>query len=181
MGKLLEDSLVDMNDAAHTFDYYAGLAVEMHGQTLAGTGREHEHGGARAGRRDGRHHAVELPASSWPPGRLAPSLAAGNVMILKPATVSPLTTLELARIFEEAGLPEGVLQVVTGPGGAVGDRLATSPHVDMVAFTGSVEVGKHIMKVGSDTVKKRRPRARRQEPEHRLRRRRLRGGRSTAR
>ncbi len=86
--------------------------------------------------------------------KAAPSLAAGNVMILKPASVSPLTTLELARIFEEVGLPEGVLQVVTGPGGSVGDRLATSPEVDMVAFTGSVDVGKHIMKVGSGTVKR---------------------------
>jgi betaine-aldehyde dehydrogenase len=86
--------------------------------------------------------------------KTAPALAAGNVMIIKPATVSPLTTLELARIFEEVGLPEGVLQVVTGPGGSVGDRLATSAQVDMVAFTGSVEVGKHIMKVGSDTVKR---------------------------
>ena len=86
--------------------------------------------------------------------KAAPALAAGNVMILKPASVSPLTTLELARIFEEAGLPAGVLQVVTGPGGSVGDRLATAADVDMVAFTGSVEVGKHIMKVGSDTVKR---------------------------
>ena len=60
--------------------------------------------------------------------------------------MSPLTNLELARIFEEAGLPEGVFQVITGPGGEIGDYLAGSPLVDMVAFTGSVEVGKHIMR-----------------------------------
>ncbi len=153
MGKLLEDSLVDMNDAAHTFDYYAGLAVEMHGQTLQVPGESmsmvvREPIGVTVGITPWN---FPILMAAW---KAAPSLAAGNVMILKPASVSPLTTLELARIFEEAGLPAGVLQVVTGPGGSVGDRLATAADVDMVAFTGSVEVGKHIMKVGSDTVKR---------------------------
>ena len=153
MGKLLEDSLVDMNDAAHTFDYYAGLAVEMHGQTLQVPGESmsmvvREPVGVTVGITPWN---FPILMAAW---KAAPALAAGNVMIIKPASVSPLTTLELARIFEEAGLPAGVLQVVTGPGGSVGDRLATSADVDMVAFTGSVEVGKHIMKVGSDTVKR---------------------------
>ena len=153
MGKLLEDSLVDMNDAAHTFDYYAGLAVEMHGQTLQVPGDSmsmvvREPVGVTVGITPWN---FPILMAAW---KAAPALAAGNVMIIKPASVSPLTTLELARIFEEAGLPAGVLQVVTGPGGSVGDRLATSADVDMVAFTGSVEVGKHIMKVGSDTVKR---------------------------
>jgi betaine-aldehyde dehydrogenase len=85
---------------------------------------------------------------------VAPSLAAGNVMILKPASVSPLTSIELARIFTEVGLPEGVFQVLTGPGGQVGDYLASSSDIDMVAFTGSVEVGKSIMRAGAENVKK---------------------------
>ena len=89
--------------------------------------------------------------AAWKAG---PSLAAGNVMILKPATVSPLTNLELAKVFEEAGLPKGVLQVVTGPGGEVGDYLAGHQDVDMVAFTGSVEVGKSIMRRAAENVKK---------------------------
>ena len=153
MGKLLEDSLVDMNDTAHTFEYYAGLAQEMHGQTLQVPGESmsmvvREPVGVTVGITPWNYPVL---MAAW---KAAPSLAAGNVMILKPASVSPLTTLELARIFEEVGLPEGVLQVVTGPGGSVGDRLATSPEVDMVAFTGSVDVGKHIMKVGSGTVKR---------------------------
>ena len=153
MGKLLEDSLVDMNDAAHTFEYYAGLAQEMHGQTLEVPGESmsmvvREPVGVTVGITPWNYPIL---MAAW---KAAPALAAGNVMILKPASVSPLTSLELAKIFEEAGLPEGVLQVVTGPGGSVGDRLATSTDVDMVAFTGSVEVGKHIMKVGSDTVKR---------------------------
>ena len=153
MGKLLEDSLVDMNDAAHTFEYYAGLAQEMHGQTLQVPGESmsmvvREPVGVTVGITPWNYPIL---MAAW---KAAPALAAGNVMILKPASVSPLTTLELARIFEEAGLPAGVLQVVTGPGGSIGDRLVTSPDVDMVAFTGSVEVGKHIMKVASDTVKR---------------------------
>jgi len=153
MGKLLEDSLVDMNDAAHTFDYYAGLAVEMHGQTLQVPGESmsmvvREPVGVTVGITPWN---FPILMAAW---KAAPALAAGNVMIIKPASVSPLTTLELARIFEDVGLPDGVLQVVTGPGGSVGDRLATSPEVDMVAFTGSVEVGKHIMKAASDTVKR---------------------------
>ncbi len=153
MGKLLEDSLVDMEDAAHTFDYYAGLAVEMHGQTLEVPGDTmsmvvREPIGVTVGITPWNYPMLMV---AWKAG---PALAAGNVMILKPATVSPLTALELARIFEEAGLPKGVLQVVTGPGGEVGDRLVSSPLVDMVAFTGSVEVGKHIMRTAADTVKK---------------------------
>ena len=153
MGKLLEDSLVDMNDAAHTFDYYAGLAVEMHGQTLEVPGDTmsmvvREPIGVTVGITPWNYPMLMV---AWKAG---PSLAAGNVMIVKPATVSPLTTLELARVFEEAGLPKGVFQVVTGPGGEVGDRLASAPEADMVAFTGSVEVGKHIMRKAADTVKK---------------------------
>jgi len=153
MGKLLEDSLVDMNDTAHTFEYYAGLAVEMHGQTLEVPGDTmsmvvREPVGVTVGITPWNYPVLMV---AWKAG---PSLAAGNVMIVKPATVSPVTTLELARIFEEAGLPKGAFQVVTGPGGEVGDRLASAPQVDMVAFTGSVEVGKHIMRKAADTVKK---------------------------
>jgi betaine-aldehyde dehydrogenase len=153
MGKLLGDSLVDVNDAAHTFDYYAGLAIEQHGQTLEVPGDSmsmvvREPIGVTAGITPWNY---PLLMAAW---KVAPSLAAGNVMILKPASVSPLTSIELARIFAEVGLPEGVFQVLTGPGGEVGDYLASSPDVDMVAFTGSVEVGKAIMRAGAENVKK---------------------------
>ena len=153
MGKLFADSLIDMNDAAHTFDYYAGLAVEQHGQTLEVPAASmsmvvREPIGVTAGITPWNFPVL---MAAW---KLAPSLAAGNVMILKPASVSPLTSLELAKIFAEVGLPKGVVQVITGPGGEVGDYLASSADVDMVAFTGSVEVGKHIMRTGADNVKK---------------------------
>jgi betaine-aldehyde dehydrogenase len=153
MGKLYEDALLDMSDCAHTFDYYAGLAVEQHGQTLEVPGESlsmvvREPVGVTVGITPWNYPIL---MAAW---KLAPSLAAGNVMILKPATVSPITTLELARALQEIGLPEGVFQVVTGSGGEIGDYLVRSPHVDMVAFTGSVVVGKHIMREGSETVKK---------------------------
>ena len=86
--------------------------------------------------------------------KFASALAAGNVVIIKPASVSPLTTIGMARIFEEVGLPRAVFQVVVGPGRSVGDHLASSPLVDMVTLTGSLEVGRHIMARAASTVKK---------------------------
>lgn len=153
MGKLLEEALVDMTDTAHTFELYAGMVQDQHGETLEVPGDTmsmvvREPVGVTVGITPWNY---PLLMAAWKAG---PSLAAGNVMILKPATVSPLTSLELARVFEEAGLPKGVFQVVTGPGGEIGDHLAGHPDVDMVAFTGSVDVGKHIMRRAADNVKK---------------------------
>ena len=78
----------------------------------------------------------------------------GNSVVLKPASQSPLTALRLAELAAEAGLPDGVLNVVTGPGGVIGDALARHPGVDKVAFTGSTEVGKSLLRaVGESDVK----------------------------
>jgi len=153
MGKLLEESRVDMLDTAHTFELYAGMVQDQHGETLEVPGETmsmvvREPVGVTVGITPWNYPML---MAAWKAG---PSLAAGNVMILKPATVSPLTNLELARVFEEAGLPKGVFQVVTGPGGEIGDYLAGHQDVDMVAFTGSVEVGKHIMRRAAENVKK---------------------------
>ncbi|MFD8820352.1 aldehyde dehydrogenase family protein, partial [Streptomyces sp. NPDC059627] len=76
--------------------------------------------------------------------KLAPALAAGNAVVLKPARTTPLTALALAACFVEAGLPEGVLSVVTGPGGVLGDALVSDPRVRKVSFTGSTSTGEHI-------------------------------------
>jgi aldehyde dehydrogenase (NAD+) len=92
-----------------------------------------------------------LQMAAW---KIAPAIAAGNSVILKPASYTPLSSIELGRICAEAGLPEGVVNVLPGPGGAVGEALVTSPLVDKVAFTGSTEVGKRIMQLASGTVKK---------------------------
>ena len=80
-----------------------------------------------------------LTIASW---KLAPALAAGNTVVLKPAELTPLTALELERIALDAGLPEGVLNVVAGPGTVAAQRLVEHPDVAKIAFTGSTAVGR---------------------------------------
>lgn len=86
--------------------------------------------------------------------KIAPALVMGNSIIVKPASNTPLGTLKLAELAVAAGLPPGVFNVVTGPGSTVGEALVTHPEVDKIAFTGSTEVGRTIMKQASGTVKK---------------------------
>ncbi len=86
--------------------------------------------------------------------KAAPALAAGNTMVLKPATYTPLSALEYARLALQAGVPPGALNVVTGPGAEVGVELATNPGVDRMAFTGSTEVGRKVMAMAAPTIKK---------------------------
>jgi len=86
--------------------------------------------------------------------KLGPALAAGNTVVMKPDAQTPLTLLELARAADEVGMPPGVLNVVTGPGSVVGARLAEHPDVRKVAFTGSTDIGKTVMRAAADNVKK---------------------------
>ncbi len=86
--------------------------------------------------------------------KAAPALIVGNTVILKPASYTPITTLELGRAFQDAGLPPGVLNVITGPGAEVGDELSRNSKVDMVGLTGDTATGKRIMEAASSTVKR---------------------------
>src|SRR5207249_2937039 len=86
--------------------------------------------------------------------KVAPALAAGNTVVLKPAELTPLTALELERIAPEAGLPEGVLNVVAGPGSVCGKRLVEHPDVAKIACTGSTEVGREIARGAAATIKR---------------------------
>src|SRR5207253_7225004 len=86
--------------------------------------------------------------------KIAPAIAAGNTVVIKPASYTPLTTLEIGRLCLEAGLPEGVVNVVSGPGAGAGEELVASPLVDTVSFTGSTEVGRRIMQLASSNIKK---------------------------
>lgn len=86
--------------------------------------------------------------------KVAPAIAAGNTIVLKPASYTPLSALEYARLAQEAGVPRGVINVVLGPGPKVGEELVTNPKVDRVAFTGSTDVGRRIMALAASTVKK---------------------------
>ena len=85
--------------------------------------------------------------------KVAPALAAGNCVVHKPASDTPLTALALAQVALDAGVPDGVYNLITGPGGAVGDALVKSPKVDKIAFTGSTSVGMGLIRNGADTVK----------------------------
>src|SRR5262245_22418254 len=86
--------------------------------------------------------------------KIGPALAAGNSVVIKPDEKTPLTLLRLCEIAQECGVPDGVINLVTGPGPTVGARLAEHPDVDKVAFTGSTPVGREIMRLASGTVKK---------------------------
>ena len=86
--------------------------------------------------------------------KIAPALIMGNCVVLKPASYTSISALIIAEAAKAAGIPDGVLNVITGPGGELGNVLCTHPHVDKIAFTGSTEVGRQIMKLAADTVKK---------------------------
>ncbi|CAG0992911.1 MAG: aminobutyraldehyde dehydrogenase [Candidatus Methanoperedens sp.] len=86
--------------------------------------------------------------------KMAPALAAGNTVVIKPASLTPLTLLEFAKLAQIAGVPDGVLNVVTGPGEVIGEELATSPNVDMISLTGDTSTGKKIMQMASGNLKK---------------------------
>jgi betaine-aldehyde dehydrogenase len=83
-----------------------------------------------------------------------PALAAGNTVVIKPASVTPLTTIELGKLMEKAGVPKGAINVVTGPGATVGESLVTHPGVDVVGITGDTVTGSRIMELASHTVKR---------------------------
>jgi len=86
--------------------------------------------------------------------KIAPALIMGNTIVIKPASNTPLTAVILAEAAKAAGIPPGVFNVIPGPGGALGKTICTHPDVDKIAFTGSTEVGREIMRMASDTVKK---------------------------
>ena len=154
MGKLLSEALVDMSGAAYALDCAARVAAtrlidqpHVSSAPLFGTLMREPIGVVVAI----TPWNFPLKLASW---KFAYALAAGNVVVVKPASISPLTTLEMARIFQEAGLPAGAFQVLVGPGHTVGDYLCSSPLVDMVTLTGSLEVGVQIMRQAAGTVKK---------------------------
>jgi acyl-CoA reductase-like NAD-dependent aldehyde dehydrogenase len=151
-GKPIGDSRGEMGMVAETFHYYAGMPERMLGDTIPVSG------GVDVTFREPLGVVAlivpwnfPLTIASW---KMAPALAAGNTLVLKPAGLTPLTALEFERIALEAGIPEGVVNVVVGPGSKVGKRLVEHPDVAKVAFTGSTEVGKGIMAGAAGTIKR---------------------------
>src|SRR6266478_5740249 len=153
-GKTLFDSgKVEIPFAAEVFRYYAGWATKIHGETLQLRDNAFTFTLRQPVGVVGAIVPWNFPflLSSW---KLAPALAAGNTIVLKPASQTPLTALKFAELCQEAGLPEGVVNVVTGPGGKVGMAMVRDPRVDKIAFTGSTEVGKQIMREAAGTLKR---------------------------
>ena len=150
-GKPIRDARDEVLGAAQCFEYYAGAATRIFGETIPVSA-------------PGLDFTLREPVgvvalivpwnfpltiASW---KVAPALAAGNAAILKPASYTPLSALELGRIALEAGLPEGVLNVITGPGSTTGNALAGHPGVDKIAFTGETLTGVSILQQAAPNI-----------------------------
>jgi acyl-CoA reductase-like NAD-dependent aldehyde dehydrogenase len=154
VGKPIRDTLrVDVPSAATTFQWYAETIDKVYGE-IGPTGPDalslvtREPIGVVAAIVPWNYPLI---ITAW---KLGPALATGNSVVLKPASQSPLSALRLAELASEAGLPDGVLNVVPGPGAVIGTALARHPGVDKIAFTGSTEAGKSLLRaVGETDVK----------------------------
>ena len=152
VGKPIADARGEIEMVVETFRYYAGAPERLLGQTIPVAG------GVDMTFREPLGVVglivpwnFPLTIASW---KVAPALAAGNTIVLKPAELTPLSAIELERIALEAGLPEGVLNVVAGPGSVCGQRLVEHPDVAKIAFTGSTEVGRGIAAGAAATIKR---------------------------
>jgi acyl-CoA reductase-like NAD-dependent aldehyde dehydrogenase len=153
VGKPIRSARGEALAVSLVFEYYAGAATKLFGETIPVS-------------RPGLDFTLREPIgvcglivpwnfpmnmASW---KLAPALAAGNTTILKPASYTPLTAIRLGELALEAGIPAGVVNVITGPGGSAGAALAAHPGVGKVAFTGETTTGQEIMRLAANNVKK---------------------------
>jgi acyl-CoA reductase-like NAD-dependent aldehyde dehydrogenase len=152
VGKPIVGARGEIGMVAQVFHYYAGAVDKHRGDTIPVAG------GVAAT----FHEALgvvglivpwnfPLNIASW---KLGPALACGNTVVLKPAELTPLSALRLAELALEAGIPEGVVNVVVGPGSVVGQRLVEHPDVAKIAFTGSTEVGRGVMRGAAGQIKR---------------------------
>lgn len=155
-GKPLREAEGDVSDGIHAFRYYASLIKAPYGGVYdvnKGFGTMHSYT---------VHEPVGVCAEITPWNypflmavwKLAPSIAAGNSILFKPSSDTVLSAIKLFEVFEEAGIPKGVVNLVIGPGSSVGNFMASSLDVDMVTFTGSTAVGQSIMRAAASNVKK---------------------------
>ncbi|EGQ3762911.1 betaine-aldehyde dehydrogenase [Staphylococcus pseudintermedius] len=151
-GKTYEESLVDMDDIHNVFMYFASLADKDGGELINSPIENTE------------SKVVKEPIgvvtqitpwnypllqASW---KIAPALATGCSLVMKPSEITPLTTIRVFELMEEVGFPKGVINLVLGAGSEIGDVLSSHPEVDLVSFTGGIKTGKHIMKKAADHV-----------------------------
>ena len=150
---VFESRQIDMPMVAEVFRYFAGWATKIHGETVPVRGPF-------------LHYTLREPLgvvaaivpwnfplllASW---KLAPALAAGNTVVLKPASWTPLTAIRFGELCQEAGVPDGVVNIVTGPGATLGKALVRHPGVAKVAITGETRTGQEIVRDSADTLKR---------------------------
>jgi betaine-aldehyde dehydrogenase len=151
-GKPIVEAEFDVTDVATCFEYYGGLATKIHGDVIPVPDNA-----MSLALREPIGVAGQIIPWNYPllmaAWKLAPAICAGCTTVLKPAEQTPLTILELASSFADAGLPSGAVNIVAGAG-ETGAAIVAHPGVDKIAFTGSAEVGKSIMRSAADTLKK---------------------------
>ncbi|MFQ5849074.1 MAG: aldehyde dehydrogenase family protein [Candidatus Binatia bacterium] len=152
-GKPIRESVLEIRRFVHTLEHYAGMAKCMRGGYVTLD--------------DGRYGLImkkpmgvvgaivpwNFPVSLMG-NKVGPALVAGNTMVIKPAGSAPLTALRCVQLIHQAGLPKGVINMVTGPGGIVGEEILQNPKVRKIGFTGETGTGKHVMEVASKEVKR---------------------------
>lgn len=150
-GKPMREAMIDLRMVVDTFRYFAGWATKIEGETIPVRGSILNYTLREPIGVIGAIIPWNFPLlmAAW---KVAPALACGNTVVLKPAEETPLTALELAAVGADVGLPPGVLNVVPGLGGVAGAALVASEGVDKIAFTGSTEVGREIMRRAADTL-----------------------------
>ncbi|WP_422122250.1 betaine-aldehyde dehydrogenase [Planococcus sp. X10-3] len=152
-GKTVEESNGDMDDIAGVFRYFAELADKNGGELIASPVPNsisrvvHEPVGVCGQITPWNYPLLQ---ASW---KLAPALATGNTLVMKPSEITPLTTIKVFELMEEAGVPAGVANLVLGPGDTIGAELSSSTDVDLLSFTGGLATGKKIMQAASANVK----------------------------
>jgi acyl-CoA reductase-like NAD-dependent aldehyde dehydrogenase len=152
-GKIIVESRADVIASANCFEYYGNLATQLWGEQIPMNGPLLDYTLREPFGVCGQIIPWNFPLlmAAW---KIAPALATGNTVVLKPASVTPLTAIVLGQICREAGIPDGVLNVITGPGASIGEALVTHPQVDKIAFTGETETGRQIMAKAAGTIKK---------------------------
>lgn len=142
---------VDVNNAAELYEYYASLGHHLDGSVRETTGETHAYI-----KREPLGVVAAITPFNFPlilsSTKIAPALIAGNTIVHKPASGTPLSALIMADILTEAGVPAGVFNVVTGSGSTLGDHLVSHPGIDKVAFTGSTEIGAHAAALAAKSL-----------------------------
>jgi aldehyde dehydrogenase (NAD+) len=148
-----ESSYVDLPQVVENFEYFAGYATKIEGETIPVPGQFFNYTLREPLGVCGQIIPWNFPLlmAAW---KLAPALAAGNTIVLKPAEQTPVTAMELAKLIQEAGFPDGVVNVLPGYGETAGAALASHPGIDKIAFTGSTEIGKLVAREAAQNLTK---------------------------